>query len=300
MKLSNRQLSLRGLRTFSVAARHKNFRLAAEELFVTASAVSHQIKSLEEEMGVALFARNSTGLELTATGRAFYERVGPLIDELDEVAATFRSRIHRATVRISVQPFFASELFVPRLAEFTSRHPEVDIHVDTTDESPEKHPASADLSIRLFRTPPTDLASDRLFPLRVVPACSPALKRQVVGRSKGKRTLKPFPMVVHAQRVGDWQTWTDAADDTLPEPTNIVHLNSMIAVVRAAEKGLGVALVPMPLSEARFASKRLVRLCDPEVATGDSYYLVHSPEAGNRDAVRALRQWALETFCPGP
>ncbi len=298
MKLGNRQLSLRGLRTFSVAARHKSFRLAAEELFVTASAVSHQIRSLEDEVGVALFARNSTGLELTATGRAFYERIGPLIDELDEVAATFRSRIHRATVRVSVQPFFASELFVPSLAEFTARHPEIDIHVDTTDESPEKHPASADLSIRLFRTPPTDLKSDVLFPLRVVLACSPSLRRQIVGRGKNGPPLKPFPMVVHAQRVGDWQAWSDIAGLELPEPTNTVHLNSMIAVVRAAEKGLGVALVPLPLSEARFASKRLVRLCEPEVATGDSYYLVQSPDSTNREAIRALRQWALEKFSP--
>ena len=302
MKKNSRQLSLRGLRTFTVAARHRSFREAAEELFVTASAVSHQIKSLEDEMGISLFARNSGGLELTASGQALYDQVAPLIRQLDEVTSAFGSREQRYTLRISVQPFFASELFVPRLAEFTALHPEIDIHVDTSDESPEKHPASADVSIRLFRSAPTDLASDTLFPLRVVPACSPQLHRHIAGRGRGrgkkKSRIEAFPIVVHASRVSDWQTWIEAAGEAMPEPSSTIHLNSMTAVVRAAEKGVGVAMVPMPLCESRFQSGQLVRLYDTEVATGDCYRLVYAGDAANSPAVEALRAWVLQVFAP--
>lgn len=296
MKITNRQLSLRGLRTFCVAASHKSFRNAAEELFVTASAVSHQVKSLEDELGVTLFSRSSAGLDLTATGQALYERIAPLLGELDEVTTSFRSRINRVTLRISVQPFFASEVFVPQIAEFTAQHPEIDIHMDTSDESPEKHPASADLSIRLFRSAPTDLQTDVLFPLRVVPACSPELRKEILGSRR--KPKKPFPIVVHASRVADWQTWSDATGIQLPEPSNIVHIDSMIAVVSAAQNSLGVALVPMPLCEARFSSGRLVALYDEGVEPGDSYHIVYAENSRNREPVQALRDWVLKKFAP--
>ena len=146
--------SLRGLRTFCVAARHGSFREASEELHVTASAVSHQIKSLEDELGTPLFERNGRDRVLTSTGESLYADVSPLIEQLDSVVAGHKSDGVRSSIRISVQPFFASEYFVPRLSEFAARHPEIDIQVGTSDESTEKHPADSDLSIRLFRSPP--------------------------------------------------------------------------------------------------------------------------------------------------
>ena len=110
---SKPKTSLRGLRTFCVAARHESFRLAAEDLFITSSAVSHQIKSLEQELGVQLFARSSRDLKLTETGRAFFDEVEPVIEQLDSIAGNYRKDGPVRSVRISVQPFFASEYFVP-------------------------------------------------------------------------------------------------------------------------------------------------------------------------------------------
>ena len=125
--ISTAKLSLRGLRTFCVAARYQSFRAAGEELFVTASAVSHQIKSLEEELGKQLFDRNTRDLSLTDIGRSLYEEVSPLIEQLDRVVAKYRAGAVSSSIRLSVQPFFASEMFVPRLREFTAEHPGIDI-----------------------------------------------------------------------------------------------------------------------------------------------------------------------------
>ena len=135
--------SLRGLRTFCVAARLGSFRKASEELFVTASAVSHQIKSLEDELGESLFERNSRERVLTSVGESLFADVSPLIEQLDSVVAGFKTGVVRSSIRISVQPFFASEYFIPRLSEFGTAHPEIDIQVGTSDESAEKHPAGA-------------------------------------------------------------------------------------------------------------------------------------------------------------
>lgn len=296
MRITNRQLSLRGMRTFCAAARALSFRVAAEKLFVTASAVSHQIKSLEEELGVSLFVRTNRSLELTDAGQALFDELDPLMLEIDRVTSRFRARADRGTLRISVQPFFASELFVPRLAEFTAAHPEIDMHIDTSDESPEKHPPSADVSIRVFRKAPAGLAAVAFFPLRLVPACSAALRKKILGRRK--TPAGPFPIIVHTRRSNQWQLWSESAGIDMPEPSSIVQLDSTVAVVRAAEQGLGVALVPMPSSTRLFEAGQLVPLYDHEATTPERYYFVSSPEAAATKPVQALRQWVLKTFAP--
>ena len=286
--------SLRGLRTFCVAARHESFRLAADELFITASAVSHQIKGLEEELGVQLFERGSRDLSLTETGRTFFDEVSPLIEQLDTIAGSYRKTGRTRTVRISVQPFFASEYFVPRLSEFTAEHPDIDIQVGTSDESSEKHPADADLSVRLFKSPPDNLASHLLFPLQMVAAGSPDFKKAMV--VKKKAIVSDFPLIVHETRPKAWKRWAKATGIKLPKDSKVTRLDSMIAVVRAAEQGLGAALVPVPLADQWFRQGSIVRLFRQKYVSDVSYYLVHKEERIKDREVALLRDWILENF----
>lgn len=295
-RIGNRQPPLRALRTFCAAARHVSFKLAAEELFVTASAVSHQVKSLETELGVNLFDRRERTLVLTDAGQALFDEVGPLISQIDNVTARFRNRLQRKTLRISVQPFFASELFVPRLAEFTAQHPDIDMQIDTSDEKFEYHPPVADVSIRLFPAAPENLVSDAFYPLRLVPACSPALYKKIFNKRTG--TVSPFPMIVHSQRVDQWKLWAASAGIELPTPQRIIELNSTVAVVRAAQQELGVAIVPMPLSQQLFDSNALVPLYEHEATTRDRYYFVCAPDIADTAPVQALRKWVISTFSP--
>jgi LysR family glycine cleavage system transcriptional activator len=225
------------LRTFCVAARYESFRAAADELYITSSAVSHQIKGLEEELGLQLFDRGSRELKLTDVGSSLYEEISPLIDQLDTIVADYRKSGRRKSVRISVQPFFASEFFVPRLSEFTAEHPDIDIQVGTSDESAEKHPADADLSVRLFHAPPARLRSDLLFPLRMVPAGSPAFKKSMV--VKKKQIKSPFSLIVHETRPKAWKNWSKATGIGIPADSKVTRLDSMIAVVRGYRRGPG-------------------------------------------------------------
>lgn len=294
MKLTDKRTSLRGLRTFCVAARHLSFKVAAEELFVSASAVSRQIKSLEDELGIKLFDRGTRELDLTEAGRALFEEVEPLISDIDRVAGRFRRKDQRSPLRISVQPFFASELFVPRLSEFIAQHPEIDMQIDTADERSETHPTATDVSIRLFRSAPEDMDAEAFFPLRLLPACAPALREKIVDPKSG--ALKPFPRIVHTRRRGQWRLWSELAGVELPESSSVIELNSTVAVVRAAEQGIGVALAPMPLSQALFASGALQAIHPFEAATPDRYYFVVSPDAAAKPAVKLLRNWVFQTF----
>ena len=286
--------SLRGLRTFCVAARHSSFRKASEELFVTASAVSHQIKSLEDELGEPLFERISRELVLTEIGRSLYADVDPLIGQLDAAMASYKSGAVKTSIRISVQPFFASEYFIPRLSEFAALHPDIDIHVGTSDESAEKHPADADLSIRLFRSPPSELPSNLLFPLRMLPAGSPNFMKNL--KVKNNKIISEFPIIVHESQAKAWKQWAKEWDMQLPENTKVIRLDSMIAVVRAAQQGLGAALVPVPIGQLWFDEGSIVRLFDKEYVADVSYYLVTKEDKIRDKSVLLLRDWVLQNF----
>lgn len=290
--------SLRGLRTFCVAARYESFRVAADELFITSSAVSHQVRGLEDELGLQLFDRSSRELKLTAAGTSLYESLSPLIEQVDTVVAEHRQSGRRKSVRISVQPFFASEFFVPRLSEFTAEHPDIDIHVGTSDESAEKHPADADLSVRLFRAPPAGLRSDLLFPLRMVPAGSPAFMKALVVENKTIRSA--FPLIVHETRPKAWKNWSKATGIAIPADSKVTRLDSMIAVVRAAEQGIGAALVPVPIADLWFKQGSIVRLFRQELVADVSYYLVSREDRRDNPAIETLRDWILNKFAEKP
>jgi len=288
------KMSLRGLRTFCVAARYSSFRTAADELFITASAVSHQIKNLEEELGEQLFDRNSRELSLTETGSSLYSDVSPLIEQLDAVVANYKKGAVKSSIRISVQPFFASEFFVPRLSEFTAKHPEIDIQVGTSDESSEKHPSDADLSIRLFRSPPANMPSNLLFPLRLAPAGSPEFKKMI--KVRDRKIVSEFPLIVHETHPKAWQRWAKSARIKLPDTSKVTRLDSMIAVIRAAQRGIGAALVPVPIGELWFKEGSVVRLFKDEYVADVSYYLVCSEGRAADESVSLLRDWIVTNF----
>lgn len=289
-----RQNSIRGLRTFCVAARYLSFKAAAEELCVTPSAVSHQIKGLEDRLEVQLFERRTREVALTEAGSALFAQVAPLLAELDNVTARFMRRSgQRRVLRITLLPFFASEMFIPRLNAFTDTHRSIDLRVETT-EPGASHPLSSDASILLLASRPTDVVAHPLFALRLAPACSPQLAREL--KLGDPRALLSTTLIVHKSRPQAWHDWFASMSIALDRPPKVIHLDSMFAVARAAERGLGVALVPIPLANNWFGTGALVRPCIGELVTNDRYYFVHRPDAVANPDVIALRDWVVANF----
>ena len=293
MRLS-RPPPTRNLRVFCVAARHRSFKLAADELYLTPSAVSHQMKELEEALGVELFVRKSRALELTAAGSLLLEEIEPLLTALDRTLAQVARRSGRRTLRILLPPFFASELFIPRLTAFCAEHREIDIQIDTRDPRPSLHPPTADVSILLADTEPQGVQATRLFALSLTAVCAPQHAAQVA--RLGGAVLREMPLVVHKPRPYAWSSWAEQVGLEAPEPKNVIELDTMYAVARAAERGVGIALVPSRLCETWFRSGSLVRIFATELATADIYFLVNRRKDAARPEIQALASWALSQF----
>jgi LysR family glycine cleavage system transcriptional activator len=285
---------VRGLRTFCVAARCLSFKAAAEQLCVTPSAVSHQIKGLEHELQTRLFERRTREIALTEHGSQLFAQVEPLLLELDRATQRFMQHNgQRRTLRIALLPFFASEMFIPRLRAFSDKHRSIDIRVETT-EAGCLHPSATDASILLLSNRPADLCSHALFSLRLAPACSPQLAHELA--LSDPRGLIGATLIVNKARPHAWQDWFASLSIALDRPPKMIQLDNMFAVARAAERGLGVALVPIALSGTWFSAGALVRPCIGELETTDRYYFVYRAEAVQNPDVRALRDWVIATF----
>jgi DNA-binding transcriptional LysR family regulator len=150
------------------------------------------------------------------------------------------------------------------------------------------------VSIRIFRSPPRDFASDRLFALRLIPAASAEFRDRLEVRNKS--IASDFPVIIHESRPRAWTDWQKESGIEFPRAAATIRLDSMIAVARAAERGLGAALVPSQLSDSWFDSGALVQLFPTQLITDDAFYFVCRRSDENSENVARLREWALSEF----
>lgn len=286
--------SLKALRTFKVAGRHLSFKLAADELCITASAVSHQIKKLEAYLDINLFVRKTRALELTAPGKIYFEFLDGMFARLEAETHQLRAQYGRSVIRLCVPPFFASEMLLPKLSEFKALMPNTDIRVMTQPSMMKVHPADADLSILLGTGDWPDLQTIPLFSRRTMTACSPGLKKKFGFSSFSD--LNGRTLIVHENRPNSWVNWAKALGIPPPEAGQIYRFDSMSAVVQAAAEGHGVALVSWPLSESWFKSGVLVRALGDQVETKEKFYVAHRAEEHEREEVARLVEWIVEEF----
>ena len=232
---------LRLLRAFCLAARHSSFKDAADRLALTPSAVSHQVKELEEQLGVVLFERRTRAVMLTPVGRQLLEDLEPALE-----AWPPRSRERRAAgsarrqLTVVMPPFFASELFAPRLPEFHERHPDIDLQVDTSDPRPGQHSGYSDLSVILTaRGTPTTRASKRSGCCHC--SWSPVASPKVAASMQGKPRARAFDsqtLIMHRSFRSDvWDDWLSRSGIDLRRVKNMVEFDNMAAVARATERG---------------------------------------------------------------
>ena len=285
--------SLKAIKTFQIAARHSSFAVAADELCITPSAVSHQIKTLETQLGLPLFSRGARALALTDAGARYLEQIDDLFVRLDAVTEQLRARFGRNSVRLHVPAYFASEMLLPRLSEFARLHPGIDLRIETQGARGRAHAAEADISVVVGTGPWTGLMAHPLFAQSLVPAASPGLLAEKPVRSH--EDLNSHTLLVHEARRDDWDRWAASVGLKTLNPAQIVRIDSMSAAMRAAEKRIGIALLPAELSRRKFDSGRLARVFDDELVTQEDYTLLVRTEDENRDDIRALCAWLIES-----
>ena len=294
MKPSSRIPPLRALRAFQVAGQHLSFKLAAEELCVTASAVSHQVKNLESFLGFDLFIRQTRALEFTGAGKNYHEFLSGMFSRLEAETHQVCAEYGRRIVRLCVPPFFAQELLMPKLEEFQVLMPDTDIRLFMQPSQMKEHPADADLSILLGSGDWPDLETVPLFRRRILTACSPAFKKRA--GIKRPRDLDGLTLIVHENRPNSWVNWARAVNTAPPRPKKVLRFDSMAAVVQASAQGLGVAIVSWPLSERWFKEGSLVPALKERVVTDEYFHLAFRPGDTEREEVGALKDWIEEEF----
>jgi LysR family glycine cleavage system transcriptional activator len=285
--------SLKFLKTFQVAASRLSFKAAAEELCITPSAVSHQIKALEEQLGIALFERGPHSLTLTHAGADYLSHVDSVFTKLEAVTEQLRVRHGREVVRLNVPPFFATEMLLPKLQNFLDVQPHTDIRINTLAAPQQAHIADADLSIIVGAAPQSGCSSHKLFSQSFVPVAAPALLSRMPVRTVDD--LAGHALIVHEARRDIWQRWSNAIGCAL-KPRNVLHFDTMHSAAEAAEHGVGVALISTRLANERFTQGALAKVFDAELQTGESYYLVTRNEDEQRAEIRALKDWIVDEF----
>jgi LysR family transcriptional regulator, glycine cleavage system transcriptional activator len=244
-----------------------------------------------------LFERKTRSLELTTAAHLLLDEVEPLLEALDRTLAQLARRNGRQTLRLRVPALFASELFIPRLAGFCEANPQIDVRLDSRDPKPASHPPTADVSILLADRPPTGMTCVRLFSSPLIAVCAREHAARVA--QLGREVFGTLALIVDRTRPFAWDSWAQEVGLDRPEPKQVIEFDTMSAVVRAAERGLGIALVPALLCDSWMRSGALVRVFAVQLPTADSYYLVSRPKDADKPQVKALSRWALQEYQRG-
>ncbi len=297
--MSRRLPPLNALRAFEAAARHLSFTHAAAELNVTPAAVGHQVKALEDFLGLRLFRRLNRALLLTDAGQASLGELRDGFDTLGRAVERMRAGDARGMLTVTIAPSLAAKWLIPRLDRFRAAHPEITVRIDTAMPIIDLEREGVDVGIRFCAGDEPGLRSDRLFFEELFPVCSPKLlegRRPVRTPADLRRhTLLHLDGETRDETWPDWRMWLAAAGCTEIDATPGPRFTQSIMLVQAAIAGHGVALGPRAIVADDLAAGRLVRPFGDAYGTRTAFaYYVVCPEASAvRAKVVAFREWVL-------
>ena len=284
---------LSALRLFEAAGRHGSFKLAAAELHVTPSAVSHGIVALEHWLGIDLFERGPRGLTLTEAGRDYLPYIAEALGMIATGTQRLPSKRADRKIVVSSAPTFAVRVLLPNLQRFRSRHPDITVAIDSSHRQVGFPIDGVDLAIRLGRGPWPGLASTRLLGERLVPVCTPAYLASLAPDG-GPPDLTRAALIHMSSATEDWAAWADGAGVTGLDLTRGLSLDTIQLGVEAAVAGLGVLMGRRPLIDRELAEAKLVLASDRAVACTTAYWLVGSEAAQTRPDIAAFKRWVIE------
>jgi LysR family glycine cleavage system transcriptional activator len=291
--MSRRLPPLKSIRAFEAAARRGSFSEAAAELFVTPSAISHQIKSLEEYLGVALFRRVRRQVQLTIAGERYLGSIAHALDEIDLATRRLLASSSAGAVNISVAPAFLTRWLVPKVREFQHRHPDIELRL-----SPNNAPidfAWSDIDMAIYfgdgKWPGVDVHFLREVVL--VPVCSPDFVA-ANPRMSQPGDLSARTLIDVSTRPSDWDEFLASFGVTRRKRANRLSVSSTSLALGAAMENLGIALADRQLVAREVLYGRLVTPLDISVDNHLGYYLVYQKDRRLSDEMRAVLEWVLD------
>src|SRR5260370_23791177 len=288
--MARRLPPLNGVKAFEAAARSESFTRAAEELNVTQGAVSHQVKALEDTLGLKLFHRERQRLILTEAGRNYLAVVRDALDRIAVGTERLLQRQEGGVLTVNTSPDFAAKWLVNRLSHFADKHPDVDLRISATTQYVDFAREDVDIAIRHGDGTWPGLHVERLYSERLFPVCSPKL---VAGRNRITKAadLLQFPLL----RLEDAENWTRlfeaAGVKASVGPGPVLNRASML--IDAAIDGQGIALARTALAAWDLINGRLVRPVDASLRMANTYWIVCPKAVSNVPKIATFRNWVL-------
>jgi len=295
--MTRRLPPLNALRVFEASARHRSFSRAAEELFVTPAAISHQIKGLEEFLGAKLFRRARRTLMLTEAGQTLLPGIRRGFTAFGEAMEAFGHHDEAGLLNVAATPSFAAKWLVPRLEGFNREHPDIDIRLTTSMGLSDYERDGIEIGVRYGRGDYENLETEHLLSHEVIPVCSPRL-------IEGSNVLKvPADLVNftllhddghrHIEMFPDWSMWLKAAGVFEVDPAHGLRFDYSAEAQTAAGEGLGGALGRTSLISRNLAAGRLVCPFDLTLHSDFGYWIVYPEKRIDRPKVRVFRDWLV-------
>jgi DNA-binding transcriptional LysR family regulator len=282
---------------FEAAARNLSFTKAAEELFITQSAVSRQVKALEDHLGVTLFERRQRALALTESGHALYRVATDVLERLQAATDQLRASGRSHQLSLTTTTGFASLWLIPRLQRFTSLHPDVDVRISATTAVINLERSLVDLAIRYCRPEDVPERAIRLFGEEVVVVCSRSLLRDRSHPLKRPLDLKHH-VLLHFDYAGaqflDWGTWLTSLGIGDLRPAGALHFSQYEQMIQAAISGQGVALGRQPLVNDLIQSGALAAPFRKALVGSRAYFIIESEHSAAKPHVRQFAAWLME------
>ncbi|CAB3728228.1 LysR substrate-binding domain-containing protein [Paraburkholderia rhynchosiae] len=284
--------NMSALLAFEAAARHESFTHAAKELFLTESAISRQIATLESNLGVRLFVRSKQRVMLTRAGRLYGTQVRRALENLDrDTLSIIAHGSGGGYLELAVLPTFASQWLIPRMKDFNDRNPEVRINMGIRTDLFSFEESHFEAAIHYGKPTWPGTSSDYLFGEEVVPVCSPSLLAKPIRKAQ---ELLNYPLLHSTTRPDAWPRWFSnlGVEDNATMQGVRYELHSML--ISAAAAGLGVALVPKFFVDEQLTQLGLVIPFAATTVEDSAYYLVYPTELSHGKPLELFRTWLLE------
>jgi LysR family transcriptional regulator, glycine cleavage system transcriptional activator len=291
MAMLRRLPSLNALKAFEAAARHGSFTKAAEELFVTQGAVSHQVKALEGELGLRLFNRERQRLVITDAGRSYLDVVR---DAFDRLAVGTNRLLHQqkaGVLTVTTSPNFAAKWLVHRLGRFADAHPDIDLRVSASLQHIDFAREDVDLAIRHGDGQWPGLSTTRLCAEELFPVCSPKFLRGR-GALRSPADLRHHTLL-HVNDRRDWIKWLEAADVAAIDPDRGPIFNQASMAIDAAVDGQGIALARTALAAWDLLAGRVVRPFALALKVPYAYWIACPKSTADLPKISSFRDWLL-------